>query len=125
MRTLSIFMLFWVGLLTAQPVIAEVCMSMQSEDCCAMSCEDESTCSEDEGTCDESTPCEDEDAPSKCCMEGCAPCALCCCFFGATVEHHEMNFSSNAAENTLAFVQNKNTLSGFLSSPFQPPEVNS
>jgi len=104
--------------LTVQPAVAEVCMVLQEESCCNEFCEEESACNEKD-----EVPGNDENAQGKCCMEGCAPCAFCYCCFGATVEKENLKFINTAEKNNLTFTQNQNTLSGFLSSPFQPPEV--
>lgn len=112
MKLFSAILLFWFGALTVQPAVAEVCMAMQSESCCkGESCGEE-----------DSTPCKKEDA-NKCCMDGvCNPCLLCYCCYGATVEKDNLDFILSSEKNKLAVTQNQNALSGFLSSPFQPPE---
>jgi len=118
MKLFSTILLFWLSFLTVQPVVAEVCMALQKESCCATSCEEKMECTDED-----SAPCKDENAAGKCCMEGCAPCAFCYCCFGATVERDHLKFINTAEKNNLTFIQNQNTLSGFLSSPFQPPEI--
>ena len=113
--TVSI-LLFWFALLTVQPTVAEVCRAMQSnEQCCR---ENKKECCEEE----KDVPCKKE-ADSDCCGGGlCMPCSICSCCFTATIEKENFSFSSNAEEHYVSVYQNQNARSGFLSSPFQPPE---
>lgn len=112
MKLAAGILLLWFSTLTVQPAVAQICLAMQSESCCTSE-----SCNEDDNA-----PCKDEDA-GKCCMDGvCNPCLLCYCCYGATVEKDQIKFISTAENNNLFLSQNKNTLSGFISSPFQPPE---
>ena len=114
MKLASTILLFWISILTVQPVIGSVCLAMQSESCCKK----EKSCSEEN-----SEPCKKNNA-NKCCMDGvCNPCLMCYCCYGATVEKYNLEFISSAQKNKLADTQNQNALSGYLSSPFQPPEI--
>jgi len=117
MKLAASILLFWFSLLTVQPAVAEVCMAMQEESCCMQSCSQQE-CEEESNA-----PCEDEDA-GKCCMDGiCNPCLMCYCCYGATVEKDQIKFISIAEKNNLFLNQNRNTLKGFITSPFQPPEI--
>lgn len=116
MKSISAILVFYFGVLVVQPTVAEVCLAMQEETCCMESCE-VSSCEEGD-----SQGCPDE-AAGKCCMSGvCNPCAMCYCCFGATVEKTNFYFQNSSGDSKLIFNQNISTLSGFLTSPFQPPE---
>ncbi len=116
-------MLFLVCALTVQPTLG-LCMAMQEETCCVMMCEEETSSCTDETSCDEEElPCEEE-AAGKCCMSGiCNPCAICYCCCG-DMNDGKIEFVSSASTNDLIATEHQNARAGFLSSPFQPPELN-
>jgi len=113
MKLTASILLFWFGLLTVQPAVAEVCQAMQSqEQCCKKDCCEEK----------ESKPCKEAD--KDCCAGSlCTPCSICSCCFTATVEKETFSFTRNSERTSLNVIQNLNFLSGFTSQCFHPPEI--
>jgi hypothetical protein len=115
MRTVSFILLFIISTLAVQPLAAAVCISTQTESCCKK--KEAKSCCEKKSK----TPCKKEKEGGNCCGSGiCTMCGGCC--FVTTVEKDIFSFIRNSESAGLNNLQNQNSLSGFLSSPFQPPE---
>jgi hypothetical protein len=116
MKIIATIMLFLICSLTVQPLVASVCKKAKTESCGTKKAKN---CCEKK----EKKSCKKEKGEDGCCSGAmCNTCMTCCCCFGATIEKSSLGFIRNSEKNNLALVQNENARSGFLSSPFQPPE---
>ncbi|HWY39146.1 MAG TPA: hypothetical protein VNY73_11340 [Bacteroidia bacterium] len=115
MRVLSFILLFVISLLTVQPVVAVTCLKAKTESCCKK--ETKKSCC----TKKDKRSCKKEKEQGNCCC--CNICMACACCLIATMETSSVTFTSQVKKNNLAHTQNRNALAGFLSSPFQPPEI--
>ena len=114
MKIIATILLFIICSLTVQPMVASVCKKVKTESCCKK--ETKSCCTKKD-----KKSCKKDKEEGNCCGSG--TCTMCgCCCFVTTVEKGNFSFARNSENTGLHILKNKNSLSGFLSSPFQPPE---
>ena len=114
MRTVSFILLFIISTLTVQPLVAATCIFTNEKNCCVK--KDKSCCAKKD-----KKSCKSEKEKGNCCGSG--VCCICTCCLTATVEKENFSFARNSESTGSANLKNQNSLSGFLSKCFQPPEI--